>query len=76
MPNWSMNYRVILEQTETGYTAYVPALRGCVSQGKTKEEAIDNIKEAMELYIETLRAHNQSVPSEERITIARVPAPA
>jgi predicted RNase H-like HicB family nuclease len=71
-----MNYSVILEQTDTGYVAYVPALRGCASQGKSKEEAVDNIKEAMELYIESLRAHNQPVPSEERITIARIPAPA
>jgi predicted RNase H-like HicB family nuclease len=71
-----MNYRVIFEQTETGYTAYVPVLRGCVSKGKSKEDAVDNIKEAMELYIETLRAHNQQVPSEERITIARVPVSA
>jgi predicted RNase H-like HicB family nuclease len=71
-----MDYRVILEQTETGYTAYVPALRGCVSQGKTKEDAVNNIKEAMELYMESLRSHGHPLPSEERITIARIPIPA
>ncbi len=71
-----MDFRVVFERTETGYTAYVPALRGCVSQGKTKEETVANIKEAMELYLESLKAHKQPVPSESRITITRVPVPA
>jgi predicted RNase H-like HicB family nuclease len=44
---------VVLEkQEEGGYTVYVPSLPGCISQGETKEEAIKNIKEAIELYLE------------------------
>ena len=39
---------------ESGYVAYAPALKGCVSQVETKEEALKNIKEAMEAYIEAL----------------------
>ncbi len=46
-------YVVLEEQEEGGYTAYVPSLPGCISQGETKEEAIENIKEAIELYLET-----------------------
>jgi predicted RNase H-like HicB family nuclease len=48
-----MKMRVILEPSEDGgYTAVVPALPGCISEGDTKEEALANIKEAIELYLE------------------------
>lgn len=48
-----MKLTIVLEpQEEGGFTAYVPSLPGCVSQGETKEEAIKNIKEAIELYLE------------------------
>lgn len=48
-----MEIKVILEkQEEGGYTAYVPSLPGCISQGENKEEALKNIKEAIELYLE------------------------
>ena len=48
-----MKLTVILEpQEEGGFTVYAPSLPGCISQGDTKEEAIKNIKEAIELYIE------------------------
>ena len=50
-------YHVVLEkQEEGGYTVYVPELPGCVSQGETEKEALANIKEATELYIEELKA--------------------
>jgi predicted RNase H-like HicB family nuclease len=49
-----MQFNAILEKDEYGYFAYVPALKGCVSQGDTFEEALKNIKEAIELYIEDL----------------------
>ena len=46
--------KVILEeQEEGGYTVYVPALSGCISEGDTLEEAVENIKEAIELYLDT-----------------------
>lgn len=48
-----LNFRVILEQDEEGYfVASVPAIPGCHSQGKTYEEALKNIKEAIELCLE------------------------
>ncbi len=52
-----MKYRVVLEpQDEGGYTVYVPSLPGCVSQGDTVDEAMANIKEAIEIYRESLEA--------------------
>jgi predicted RNase H-like HicB family nuclease len=48
-----MNLKVVLEPSdEGGYTAIVPALPGCISEGDTKEDAIRNIREAIELYLE------------------------
>jgi len=48
-----MNIKVVVEQGEDGYfVAHVPALRSCWSQGKTREEALANIREAIGLYLE------------------------
>jgi predicted RNase H-like HicB family nuclease len=48
-----MKLTVVLEpQKEGGFTVYVPSLPGCISQGDTREEALKNIKEAIELYLE------------------------
>ncbi len=48
-----MNVKVVLEQGEDGYyVAHCPALRSCWSQGRTREEALRNIREAIELYLE------------------------
>ena len=48
-----MRFRVILEKSdEGGYTAYVPSLPGCISEGDTKEDALKNVQEAIELYLE------------------------
>jgi predicted RNase H-like HicB family nuclease len=49
-----MQFNAIFEKDEYGYFAYVPALKGCVSQGDNFEEAFKNIREAIELYIEDL----------------------
>jgi len=47
-----MKIKIVLEeQEEGGYTVYVPALQGCVSQGNSIEEALENIKEAIGLYL-------------------------
>ncbi len=60
-----MKYTIIIEKgRESGYVAYAPALRGCVSQGKTKTEALKNIKEAVEVYIEALLEDGLPVPAE------------
>ncbi len=48
-----MNIKVLIEKGEDGYfVASVPSLKGCWSQGKTREEALANIREAIELYLE------------------------
>jgi len=58
-----MHYRVLVEQDEDGvYVVEVPALPGCISQGRTRSEAIDNIKEAIAGYVESLTAHGDPVP--------------
>ena len=47
-----MEFDVVFEKQKTGYTVYVPALPGCISEGDTKVEALKNIKEAISLYLE------------------------
>lgn len=60
-----MKYTVVIEKgRESGYVAYVPALKGCVSQGETREAALTNIKEAVEVYIEALMEDGLPVPTE------------
>ena len=50
-----MNIKVVLEPSEEGgYTVYVPSLPGCISEGETIEEAMTNIQEAIELYLEPI----------------------
>jgi predicted RNase H-like HicB family nuclease len=69
-----MKYRVILEQDEDGvFVAEVPALPGCISQGARRAEALTNIQEAVEAYLESLRAHGEPIPpsiNEEVIEVA------
>jgi antitoxin HicB len=70
-------FRVILEANESGgYTVTVPILPGCISEGDSKEEALANIKEAIELYIESLEADGLAVPTEETVeeTVVEVAA--
>lgn len=51
-----MTFKIILEPSEEGgYTALVPALPGCISEGDTEEEALANIREAIRLYLEPLQ---------------------
>jgi predicted RNase H-like HicB family nuclease len=58
-----MRYRVLIEQDEDGfYVAEVPALPGCISQGETRREALDNVREAIAGYLESLQDHQEPVP--------------
>ena len=60
-----INYRVLLrKEPEGGYTAIVPTLPGCVTFGDTIEEAIVMAKEAIELYLESIRAYGERIPIE------------
>lgn len=58
-----MKYRVLIEQDEDGiYVAEVPSLPGCISQGETRAQALENIREAIAVYLESLEAHGEPVP--------------
>jgi predicted RNase H-like HicB family nuclease len=71
-----VNYTVILEKESVGgFHAFCPALKGCHSEGETEAEALQNIREAMEVYLESLAAHNEPIPKEE-IVIHSVAVPA
>jgi len=60
-----MKLKIVLEKGMDGYiVAYCPALKGCVTQGRTEEEAIENIKEAIELYLEA-DPEDTELPSED-----------
>jgi predicted RNase H-like HicB family nuclease len=57
------SYQVsLIPEKEGGYTVVVPVLPGCVSYGRTVEEATENAKEAIELHLENLTAHNEPIP--------------
>jgi predicted RNase H-like HicB family nuclease len=58
-----VKYRIVLEQDEDGvFVAEAPALPGCVTQGDTREQALANAREAVELYLESLRENGEPVP--------------
>jgi predicted RNase H-like HicB family nuclease len=69
-----MKYRVLIEQDEDGiFVAEVPSLPGCISQGSTRAEALSNIHEAVEGYLESLKAHDEPIPppiEEEVVDVA------
>jgi len=59
-------YRVLLrKEPEGGYTVIVPSLPGCITYGETIEEAIQMAREAIQLYLESLEAHQEEIPTEE-----------
>jgi antitoxin HicB len=66
-------YEVVLTpEDDGGYSVSVPAPPGCTSQGETRAEALDKIREAIELYLESLDAHGDPVPGPieiERVTV-------
>lgn len=66
-----MKYRVLIEQDEDGmFIIEVPALPGCISQGKTREEALQNIQEAITAYLESLKARGEPIsPSIEEAVV-------
>jgi len=61
-----LSYRILLrKEPEGGYTVIVPSLPGCVTYGDTIEHAKEMAKEAINLYLESLRAHGEEIPTEE-----------
>ena len=66
-----MNLRVSLEPSdEGGFTAYVTSLPGCISEGETRDEALANIREAIELYLEPIDDDTVGKPNAEQLEVA------
>ena len=66
-----MKLKVILEPSEEGgYTAIVPSLPGCISEGNTKEETLRNIREAIELYLEPVEDDQIATQNAEMVELA------
>jgi predicted RNase H-like HicB family nuclease len=63
---------VVIEKDENGFYAWCPELKGCQSQGATLEEAISHIKEAIELYLETLPAEERDMLLSRKILTTSV----
>jgi len=58
-----VNYRILLTRDEDGiFVAECPSLPGCISQGRTRKEAIENIRDAIHGYLESLKKHNEPIP--------------
>ena len=58
-----MKFRIVIGQDEDGvFIAEAPSLPGCVSQGKTRKEALANMKDAIEGYLESLKKHGEAIP--------------
>ena len=63
-----LNFRVLLKKEPGGgFTVFAPSLPGCITYGDTVDESIANAKEAIELYIESLKAHGEEIPTEENM---------
>lgn len=61
-----LNFKILLKKEPGGgFTVFVPSLPGCITYGDTVDESIINAKEAIELYIESLKAHGEEIPDEE-----------
>jgi predicted RNase H-like HicB family nuclease len=66
-----MKIQVLLEPSEEGgYTVLVPALPGCISEGNTREEALENIREAILLYLEPVEDDVAAIPNAEKLELA------
>jgi antitoxin HicB len=69
-----MKFRVTIEPDEDGvFIAQCPALPGCISQGKTYDQAMTNIRDAIQGYLESLKKHGEPIPSPITEAIVEVP---
>ena len=65
-----MEYDVFITQDGDWYIADVPALPGCMSQGRTEKEALTNIRDAIRDYLEVLKEQNREVPKTKHLKVA------
>ena len=70
-----MKYLIVIEKTETGFSAYSPDLPGCVATGSTRDEVEKTMKESIEFHLDGLREEGYQVPSPHAYsTYIEVPA--
>jgi predicted RNase H-like HicB family nuclease len=62
-----MKYTVVIESTPNNYAAYVPDLPGCVATASTREELLEEIREAVEFHIEGMREDGEAIPEPQTI---------
>ena len=73
MKTTEMNYSVIFQrEPEGGYTVIVPTLPGCITYGKDLDEARKMAREAIELYLESLKEHKEEIPYQEEVLYGQV----
>ena len=66
-----MEYTVVIERAPNNFAAYVPDLPGCIATGSTREELLDEIREAIAFHIESLREHGEPVPEPQTTAVRR-----
>ena len=67
-----MKYRVLMIESEEGFAVSCPALPGCWSQGRTREEALDNVRDAIRLWLEVAEEDALNAAAEEKVLTAEV----
>ena len=68
-----MKFRVTVEPDEDGvFVAECPALPGCISQGKTRDEAMANIRDAIQGYLQSLKKHGEPIPEPVNASVVEV----
>lgn len=69
-----MKFRILIDQDEDGmFVAECPSLPGCVSQGGTRDEALDNVRDAIKGYLESLKKHDEPLPPSIQEEIIEIP---
>lgn len=63
---------VVIERDEDGYYAHCPAIQGCHTQGRTYEEALANIREAVELCLDVMKEHGEELPTTHEVSFTSV----
>lgn len=66
------DFPIIIEQDADGYFAFCPEFQGCYSQGGTYEEAIDNIKDALNLHLQDRIAEKEEIPMTKSVSLSTV----
>ena len=73
MQTMKLNYNVIFQkEPEGGYTVLVPSLPGCVTYGEDLDQAKEMAREAIEIYLESLKKHNEEIPAQQEVFYGQV----